>query len=74
MCVCVCNVCLSVRLLPSCPPLSNGILTEHCITEVNGQNMIGLKDKEIAEVFAQSPRTVTITIMPKFVYDHMISR
>ena len=53
---------------------SNGILTEHCITEVNGQNMIGLKDKEIAEVFAQSPRTVTITIMPKFVYDHMVSR
>lgn len=52
----------------------NGILTEHCITEMNGQNMIGLKDKEIAEVFAQSPRTVTITIMPKFVYDHMVSR
>ena len=44
------------------------------MTEVNGQNMIGVKDKEVAEVFAQSPRTVTITIMPKFVYDHMISR
>ncbi len=58
---------------PSTPP-SNGILIDHYLTEVNGQNVIGLKDKQIAEVFAESPRTVTITIMPKFVYDHMMKK
>lgn len=50
----------------------NGILIDHYVTEVNGQNMIGLKDKEMAKVFAESPRTVTITIMPAFVYKHMM--
>lgn len=50
----------------------NGVLTDHYLCEVNGQNVIGLKDKEIADIFGESPRTVTITIMPKFIYDHMI--
>ncbi|KAL5456897.1 hypothetical protein EMCRGX_G034124 [Ephydatia muelleri] len=50
----------------------NGVLTDHYLCEVNGQNVIGLKDKEIGEVFSESPRTVTITIMPKFIYDHMM--
>ena len=50
----------------------NGILIDHHITEVNGQNMIGLKDKDMAQVFADSPRTVTITIMPSFIYDHVM--
>ena len=52
----------------------NGILIDHCITEVNGQNCIGLKDKEIADIFHKSPRAITITIMPTFVYKHMIGR
>jgi len=50
----------------------NGVLIDHYLTEVNGQNVIGLKDKQIAEIFAESPRTVTITFMPKFVYDHLM--
>lgn len=52
----------------------NGVLTDHYLCEVNGQNVIGLKDKEIGEVFSESPRTVTITIMPKFIYDHMMKK
>jgi syntenin-1 len=50
----------------------NGILIDHYLTEVNGQNVIGLKDKQIGDIFSESPRTITITIMPKFVYDHMM--
>lgn len=50
----------------------NGMLTDHYLCEVNGQNVIGLKDKEIGEIFAESPHTVTVTIMPKFIYDHMM--
>ena len=40
----------------------------------NGQNVIGLKDKDIAKIFDESPRTVTITIMPKFTYDHLMKK
>ena len=36
--------------------------------------MIGLKDKDIAKIFDESPRTVTITIMPKFIYDHLMKK
>jgi len=36
--------------------------------------MIGLKDKEMAQVFADSPRTVTITIMPSFVFNHLMKK
>ena len=36
--------------------------------------MIGLKDKEIAKIFDESSRTVTITIMPKFIYDHLMKK
>ena len=52
----------------------NGVLIDHYLTEVNGQNVIGLKDKAIAEVFSESPRTLTITFMPAFVYDHMMQK
>ncbi|XP_064382643.1 syntenin-1-like [Halichondria panicea] len=50
----------------------NGVLLDHHLTEVNGQNVIGLKDKAVGEVFSQSPPTVTITIMPDFVYNHLM--
>ena len=50
----------------------NGILIDHYITEVNGQNVIGLKDKAIGDIFSESPRTITVTIMLKVVYDHML--
>ena len=50
------------------------MLIDHYLTEVNGQNVIGLKDKDIQEIFADSPRTLTITFMPAFVYDHMMKK
>lgn len=52
----------------------NGLLTEHYICEINGQNVIGLKDSQIKDILNSSPTTMTITIMPKFVYEHMIKR
>ena len=54
--------------------LRNGLLIDHYLCEVNGQNVIGLKDKDIAKIFDESPRTVTITIMPKFIYDHLMKK
>lgn len=50
----------------------NGLLIEHNLLEVNGQNVVGLKDKEISSILTESERSMTITIMPTFIYDHMV--
>ena len=42
--------------------------------EVNGQNVVGMKDKDIKQILDSSPRTLTITVMPKFVYKHMMDQ
>lgn len=52
----------------------NGLLTDHYICEINGQNVIGLKDAQIKDILTTSPTALTITIMPKFIYEHMIKR
>ncbi|KAG7472321.1 hypothetical protein MATL_G00107610 [Megalops atlanticus] len=52
----------------------NGLLTDHNICEINGQNVIGLKDAQIKDILTTSPNTMTITIMPKFIYEHMVKR
>ncbi|KAJ3586193.1 hypothetical protein NHX12_012594 [Muraenolepis orangiensis] len=52
----------------------NGMLTDHYICEINGQNIIGLKDSQIKDILTSSPTAMTITIMPKFIYEHMIKR
>jgi len=35
---------------------------------------IGMKDKDITKVIQTAERVVTITIMPTFLYDHMIKK
>ncbi|XP_062397923.1 syntenin-2 isoform X2 [Sardina pilchardus] len=52
----------------------NGMLTDHYICEINGQNVIGLKDTQIKDILSTSPTAMTITIMPKFIYEHMIKK
>ncbi|XP_074643003.1 syntenin-1-like [Tubulanus polymorphus] len=50
----------------------NGLLTDHQLLEIQGQNVVGLKDKEIQDVFAAQGVTITITIIPRFIYDHIV--
>lgn len=50
----------------------NGVLIDHHLVEVNGQNVVGMKEKEIKKVFDESPRTVTITIIPSYVFEHIV--
>ncbi|TKC44876.1 hypothetical protein EI555_005104 [Monodon monoceros] len=52
----------------------NGLLTEHNICEVNRQNVIGLKDSQIADILSTAGNVVTITIMPVFIFEHIIKR
>ena len=40
------------------------MLTEHAVLEVDGQNVVGMKDNNIGKVIEDAPATVTITIMP----------
>ena len=35
--------------------------------------ILGLKDEKLLEIIKEKDRTITITVMPEFVYDHMVS-
>ncbi|XP_020846302.1 syntenin-2 isoform X2 [Phascolarctos cinereus] len=52
----------------------NGLLTNHYICEVNGQNVIGLKGKEIMDILATAGNVITLTIIPTVIYEHMIKK
>eukprot|EP00039_Didymoeca_costata_P017986 m.331647 g.331647 ORF g.331647 m.331647 type:complete len:299 (+) comp16771_c0_seq1:167-1063(+) len=52
----------------------NGIMTHHQIIEVNAQCVVGLTDKELLQIIQESPMTITLTITPKFVYKHLVSK
>jgi syntenin-1 len=52
----------------------NGLLTEHHMCEVNGQNVVGMKDKYIGEVLKASGTSLTVTVMPEYVFDHIVKK
>ncbi|XP_013777618.1 syntenin-1-like [Limulus polyphemus] len=50
----------------------NGLLTEHHLLEVNGQNVVGLKDSEITRIIEGGGNVITVTIMPSYIHDHVM--
>lgn len=52
----------------------NGLLIDHQLLEVNGQNVVGMKDKETTTIINQAEQIITITIIPSFIYDHMMKK
>jgi len=52
----------------------NGLLTNHHILEVNGQNMVGVSDKEITKAIEEGGPSITVTIIPSFVFEHMVKK
>jgi syntenin-1 len=50
----------------------NGLLIDHHLVEVDGQNVVALKEKEIQRIIEAAPRTVTITVMPSMLFEHMV--
>lgn len=38
------------------------------------QNVVGMKDKEITEEMKNSEDIITLTIIPSYIYDHMIKK
>ncbi|XP_054946653.1 syntenin-2 isoform X3 [Physeter macrocephalus] len=49
----------------------NGLLINHYVCEVNGQNVLGLKDKEVTEILATAGNVTNLTIIPTVIYEHM---
>ncbi|XP_076632975.1 syntenin-1 [Colletes latitarsis] len=52
----------------------NGLLTDHQLLEINGKNVIGLKDKEITAEIENGGDIITVTIIPSYIYEHMIKK
>lgn len=52
----------------------NGLLTDHQILEVNGQNVVGLPDKKIVDYVKNSENTLTLTVMPSILFDKMMEK
>merc|ERR1712061_553306 len=50
----------------------NGLLIEHNLLEINGQNVVGMKDKEVTKIIDEAGQVVTITVIPNFLYRHMM--
>jgi syntenin-1 len=51
----------------------NGLLIHHQLMEINGQNCVGIKDEDIQTIIRQADRSVTLTIIPTFIYKHLVS-
>lgn len=53
----------------------NGLLIEHQLLEINGQNVVGMKDKEITSIILSDQQPIiTVTIIPSIIYDHMMKK
>lgn len=50
----------------------NGLLVDHNLLEVNGQNVVGVKDKEISKYIEEGGSIITITIIPSYIYNHIM--
>ncbi len=42
--------------------------------QVNGQNVVGIKDKEISRIIDESGQIVTVTVIPNFLFKHMVAK
>ncbi|XP_046405676.1 syntenin-1-like [Ischnura elegans] len=52
----------------------NGLLTDHHLLEVDGQNVVGVPDKQITNVIDAAGPVVTVTVCPSFIYEHMVKK
>lgn len=52
----------------------NGLLIDHQMLEVDGQNVVGLKDKEVTKIIDSAGTTVTLTIIPTVIFNHIMKK
>lgn len=63
-----------VSIVKDSSAANNGVLTDHQLLEVDGRNVVGLKDKEVTKLIDAAGNVVTITVIPGFIYDHMVKK
>lgn len=63
-----------IALVKDSSAARNGLLTDHQILEINGKNVIGMKDKDITTEIENGGNIITVTIIPSYIYDHMVKK
>ncbi|CAF4773712.1 unnamed protein product [Pieris macdunnoughi] len=63
-----------VGLVKDSSAARNGLLTDHQILEINTINVVGMKDKEISKVIDDGQTVVNVTVIPQYIYKHMINK
>lgn len=61
-----------ISLVKDSSATRNGLLIDHQLLEVNGQNVVGIKDSDITKIIEGADSVITVTVMPSFIYDHMM--
>ena len=52
----------------------NGLVTDHHLLEVQGQNVVGMEDKDIKKILASLGDVATVTIIPSFLYEQIMNK
>ncbi|KYN03894.1 Syntenin-1 [Cyphomyrmex costatus] len=63
-----------IALVKDSSAARNGLLTEHQILEINGKNVVGMKDKDVTAEIEKGGDIITVTIIPSYIYDHMVKK
>lgn len=63
-----------IALVKDSSAARNGLLTDHQILEINGKNVVGMKDKDITTEIEKGGDIITVTIIPSYIYDHMVKK
>ncbi|XP_018310534.1 syntenin-1 [Mycetomoellerius zeteki] len=63
-----------IALVKDSSAARNGLLTDHQILEINGKNVVGMKDKDVTVEIDKGGDIITVTVIPAYIYDHMVKK
>ncbi|XP_014482555.1 PREDICTED: syntenin-1-like [Dinoponera quadriceps] len=63
-----------IALIKDSSAARNGLLTDHQLLEINGKNVVGMKDKDITVEIENGGNIITVTVIPSYIYDHMVKK
>uniref|UniRef100_A0A5S6QZW0 PDZ domain-containing protein n=1 Tax=Trichuris muris TaxID=70415 RepID=A0A5S6QZW0_TRIMR len=62
------------NIVPESSAARNGLLVDHQIIEVNGQNVVGIGNKKLTHLISCCSQTLTVTIMPFSIFAKLIKK
>ena len=48
--------------------------SKYFLSPFAGQNVVGMKDKDISKIIEENDQVVTVTVIPNFLYRHMMKK